>query len=135
MAITFHRGPQTLASEIKRAGYQIVDVTSDISDPSRSVQIWLENGVVVNWDRDSHSVWANGPERLTEKIEGYIASRRGKRRQRKTRKPSSVVSFFAMLIMVAGLLLAIVWQTVSGQHTNHSPDTTSPPAANLPDAP
>jgi hypothetical protein len=123
MSISFNRGPSILIHEIKRAGYRIIDITSDISDPSRSVQIWLKNGVVVNWDRESHRVWANGPERLSEKIEAYIASQRNKRKHRKS---SSVVSGFAMLILVGGLLLALVWEGIAGQHATRS--TPPPPA-------
>jgi hypothetical protein len=110
MSVTFHRSPRTLVEEIKRAGYHIVEITSDIGDPARSLQVALKNGVVVNWDRDSRSVWAHGPQPLSDKVEAYIASQRHRHRPH---KKSSAGPLFAMLLLVASLLLAILWESAS----------------------
>jgi hypothetical protein len=130
MAITFRRGPRTLVNEINRAGYRIVEITSDIGDLSRCVQISLKNGALVNWDRDSHSVWANGPQPLSEKIEAYLASQRGKHKPRKT---LSVVSISATAVLIGCLLLGLLWESTSSQQSvpNALPSSTS----NATDAP
>jgi hypothetical protein len=48
------------------------------------LQLALHNGVVVNWDRDSYSIWAHGPQPLREKVEAALASRSGRKRTRRT---------------------------------------------------
>jgi hypothetical protein len=96
--------------EIKQSGYHIVEVTSDIGDPSRSLQIALQNGVVINWDRDSYSVWAHGPRPSSEKVEAYIASRQGRRKPRGLVK----IFFWTCLAVGAAVVVLLAWRAVAG---------------------
>lgn len=122
MAVTFRRGPRTLIKKINQSGYRIANLSGDTGDPNRSLQISLQNGVVVNWDRDSYSVWAQGPEPLSSKVEALLASRHRSRRSRK--KSSSAHAWVMLLLMtlLLGGLVAVAWENAS-----HAP--TEPPAS------
>jgi len=130
MAISFHRGPRKLVEEIKHAGFRVVGVTSDIGDPSRCLQIALKNGVVVNWDRESYSVWTQGPQPLSEKVEASLAAHHARRR---SRKKSANFSLWATLVLIGCFLLALAWQNLrneQGSATNRvSPPMSEPPPA------
>ena len=130
MSISFHSGPRKLVDEIKRAGFRVVGITSDIGDPSRCLQITLKNGVVVNWDRESYCVWTQGPQPLSEKVEASLAARHARRR---TRKTSAGFSLWATLILVGCFLLALAWQNLRNEQGSASnrvpPPMNEPPPA------
>ncbi len=106
MAITFRKGPTTLVKELERAGYRIADVLSDAGDPRRSLQILLKNGAVVNWDRDSHSVWAEGPAPVARRLESVV-DHAGRRRVISRTRRTRVLAYFCAVILCVAALAAI----------------------------
>ena len=102
MAIRFRGRPTSLVEELERAGYRISQVLSDAGDPRKSLQILLENGAVVNWDRDSRSIWAEGPAPLIVRLERALSSlSRGRGRARR----STIFQwFFAVICLLAGFI-------------------------------
>lgn len=123
MAIDFRAGPRALVDGLERAGYKVSTVLSDAGDPRKSLQIVLRNGIVVNWDRDSQSVWAEGSVAGWERVEAAIARfaprRRGTRRRGKTLRR----------ILLALLLLAVAAFTAWQFRLRTTPaETDGPPA-------
>ena len=109
MAVTFRRGPNTLVKELQRRGFRVESVYSMDGAPDRSLQICLRNGVIVNWDRDSQSVWADGPWEKSRKVEAYLQKRaEGSRRGRRSRGKYVFLSF-AFAAIALGLAGKVYW--------------------------
>jgi hypothetical protein len=72
MAVTFRKGPKTLLRDLQKRGYEIASVHNADGNSARSIQIFLKEGVIINWDRDSRSVWAEGPWPQSHKAEAYL---------------------------------------------------------------
>ena len=111
MAVTFRRGPKSLVRELQRRGFRVESVYSMDGAPDRSLQICLRNGVVVNWDRDSQSVWADGPWEKSRKVEAYLEkraseSRRGRSRRARVR---AIVFSLAVAAAIAVTLGTLYW--------------------------
>jgi hypothetical protein len=72
MAVTFRKDLQTLVNDLLAAGYTVHSVEKTPEARGKDIEISLTNGVVVNWDVQSKSIWAEGPRRTTEKTELHL---------------------------------------------------------------
>lgn len=72
MAVKFRKDLQTLVDDVLRAGYTIQSVEQTADARGRDVEVRLSNGVTINWDPQSRSIWAEGPQRLSQKTESYL---------------------------------------------------------------
>ncbi len=72
MAITYRKGASSLVAELQQEGFEIDAVVKTEGAPERGAQIFLRGGTVVNWDRDSRSIWAEGPWPESERVEASL---------------------------------------------------------------
>ncbi|PTY04631.1 hypothetical protein DB347_18115 [Opitutaceae bacterium EW11] len=112
MAVDFFRKPETLIRDLRRRGFLVENVDSREGDPNRAMQIRLSHGLTVNWDRDSRSVWAEGPWPEVERLEtalrkwyegGWI---RKLRMQPGTALAVAVVTLLFVLVATVGVRMA-----------------------------
>jgi hypothetical protein len=76
MAVRFQKSPSTLFRELQEGGYAPVPFSITLSArDAAGAEIPLANGVVVKWDRDSHSVWVEGPLNEASGVETYLRRR------------------------------------------------------------
>jgi hypothetical protein len=75
MAIRFRQDKNILMHDLERRGFEVAFVRQYSNGPGRTVDICLENGVRVYWDRHSQFVWAEGPAALAEKVEAHLRRR------------------------------------------------------------
>ena len=75
MAIRFRQDKNVLMYDLERRGFEVAFVRQYSNGPGRTVDICLENGVKVYWDRHSQFVWAEGPAALANKVEAYLRRR------------------------------------------------------------
>jgi hypothetical protein len=129
MAVTFRRGPNTLVKELQRRGFRVDSVYSMDGAPDRSLQICLHNGVIVNWDRDSQSVWADGPWDKSRKVEAYLQKRaEGSRRSRGRRSRGR---YIFLSLAAAAIVLALVGRVYWSQIQSYlSPDSAPATVSN-----
>ncbi len=112
MAVTFRRGPNTLVKELKRRGFRVESVYSMDGAPDRTLQVCLKGGVIVNWDRDSQSVWVDGPWEKSRKVEAYLQKRaEGSRRGRRSKGRYVFLSLAFAAIAVA-MLSRVYWEKI-----------------------
>ena len=75
MAIRFQKTGNDLLKDLERRGFRVLFVRHYSNGPGRTDDLCLENGVVVNWDRYSHKLWAEGPADLVYKVENFLRGR------------------------------------------------------------
>jgi hypothetical protein len=117
MAINYRKGPRTLVKELRQSGFKITDVLSDAGDPSRSLQILLENGAILNWDRDSYSVWADGPPPIARRVENRVAELSRRRQSKRSRR----AGFWKILLGVALVAAVFAYLHSKAKHANDTP--------------
>lgn len=103
MAITFLGGPLLLAAGIRRAGYEIINVIDDAGDLERSLRMTLNNGITVAWDRDSRSIWAEGPPTLCERVEAKLSRIAGTGRGSRSKRRKVVLALLLTGGVAGGL--------------------------------
>lgn len=122
MAIDFHHGPRALVEGLERAGYKVTNVLSDAGDPRKSLQIILRNGITVNWDRDSQSVWAEGDRPRSQKVESAIerfAPRRNNRGRGKGVKRWLLLFLLIVAAAVAAYRYLPQWMPAKKESASH----------------
>lgn len=100
MAVTFSRSVQVLIHEFQRRGLNPEVVATSGGEPPRAVQIRVADALMVHWDADSRSVWAEGPWPEVQRLENFIRRRFNGGRLRRLRKPATAVRALALVLLV-----------------------------------
>jgi hypothetical protein len=101
MAVRFQKSPSTLFRELQEGGYAPVPFSITLSArDAAEAEIPLANGVIVKWDRDSHSVWVEGPIDEANRVETYLRRRYDHVRQEPwwMRRWKAVVVFLILFV-------------------------------------
>jgi hypothetical protein len=72
MAVTFRKDLQALVDDLLRAGLIIQSVEQAAGARGKDIEVRLSNGVVINWDPPSKSIWAEGPRHAAQKTEAQL---------------------------------------------------------------
>lgn len=126
MAVTFRKGPKTLLNDLQKRGYKVASVQNAAGNPARSIQIYLKNGLVINWDRDSRSVWAEGPWPQAQKAEAYLKKIYEGNWLRRMLARNRTAIFVTILLVTIALISSRVFAPHSSAGEN-SPSSGRPP--------
>jgi hypothetical protein len=132
MAVDFYRGVNALLHDLSRSGYnpELIEKT-ETEDRVLAASIRILPDTIIHWDRESRSVWAEGPWRNIVRVERRLRKLyRGGIIKRSLRRPKVVA---ATLLAIATLLSAYLIST------SHDPipqgAAVAPPANSLPAEP
>jgi hypothetical protein len=132
MAIDFFRSPETLVRDLTRRGWSVQSVETSGGTPPRAAQIRLDDGVTVNWDRDSRSVWAEGPWPDAQKVENslrrFYSGRISRRFRAHPVKAGVVVAMSIALGVACGFAIRAIGPKMGFDSARH-PAVTSSDAA------
>lgn len=109
MAVDFFRKPEVLIRDLKRKGFPVENVASEDGEPGRAMQIRVGQGLTVNWDRDSRSVWAEGPWPDVERLETFLRKRYqgGWLRQLRAHPGTAIAVVFLSLLVGLGFSMGM----------------------------
>jgi hypothetical protein len=125
MAVNFTHGIETLLSQLKKCGYrpEVVDTTAR-SDRILAAVVKISSDTVLHWDRDSYTVWAEGPREKARRVERRLRKAvRGGALSRLWRQPR----LLAALIMTLAILATSY--SIGRNRPPIVPSTVPPPAA------
>jgi hypothetical protein len=105
MAIDFNAGFDSLLADLKEAGLEPLVVSSTGGRRPRAAEVKVENELSVHWDRDSRSVWVEGPWDRAEKVERMLRRRRAKRRFGRSLTRPTVARRVILGALVVGALI------------------------------
>lgn len=105
MAISFHGGFDSLLAELQDAGLQPIVVSATGGTRPRAAEVQLKEQLSVHWDRDTRTVWVEGPWDRAMKLERQIRRRRTKRRLGRSIATPAMALRAAVLVAVLGALL------------------------------
>ncbi len=109
MAVNYHKGMDDLLVELRRNGLHPSVLKKSGEKRPLAAEIAVKGGLVVHWDRDSRSLWAEGPWPDTARLEARLNRlRRGNKFQRTAQKPSVIAGVLAAVAMLAASYFAAV---------------------------
>ncbi|HEU5080085.1 MAG TPA: hypothetical protein VFT72_12800 [Opitutaceae bacterium] len=135
MAIEFNAGFDSLLADLKNAGLEPVVISSMGGNRPRAAEVQVEDELSVHWDRDSRSVWVEGPWDRAEKIERMLRRKRAQRRfGRNLARPAVARRVILSALVIGALAFGSVklierGSTLAGNSAPAAADETSKPAS------
>lgn len=75
MAIRFRSNIDNLTADLVAGGFEVKSVRRVRESQGSTHNVFLCSGAVVCWDKESFSLWAEGPYRAVEEVESYLQKR------------------------------------------------------------
>lgn len=72
MAIRYTGNLTQLVCDLEDRGFCVECTKRFAGTPGRTVDVYLENGVIVHWDPYSQTIWADGPLTALRRVERYF---------------------------------------------------------------
>lgn len=106
MAVNFYNGLSILLDDLRRAGFHPFVLKRSGESKALAAEIAVEGGLIIHWDRESCSLWTEGPwpqakrleARLRRRYEGSVAGRIAK-------QPKVIASILAASAVLVGSYL------------------------------
>lgn len=120
MALDYYKGINTLLDDLRRSGLCPSVAKSSGGDRMLTAEIAVKGGVVIHWDRESRSVWTEGPWPDAARVEGRLRRLyHGSAFRRASRQPKVIASVLAAAAMLVASYLA------SDRSNLPAPETTT----------
>jgi hypothetical protein len=72
MAIRFKYNLNTLVADTTAGGFMVREVKTVPNRCGRMIDLHLENGAIICWDKESQYIWAEGPRNRINEVEKFL---------------------------------------------------------------
>jgi hypothetical protein len=72
MAIRFQYNLNTLVADISAGGFAVREVKTVTNRCGRMIDLHLDNGTIICWDKESQYIWAEGPRNRINEVEKFL---------------------------------------------------------------
>lgn len=121
MAVNFSKGLPVLLEDLRRLGFKPSILRQVGRNRVLAAEIRIQDGLLIHWDRDSRSLWTEGPWPDAARLEARLDRLyHGTLFHRAAKEPKVVAS------VIAGCALLVASYVMSTRSTGPGPDPVRP---------